>query len=189
MGRNAAVKVSGLRKMPCYACVQQVDESSDRLHIGVHNLYTLSLWINVLYRLILREKMAISKTHEKGYTVYCKETRKDLKSLMNKYIKKKSVANRWAVVTHYAAWSWSSTTRRNLSSKTTVKLIHDLRKITELYLRPFLFPADQEAGQAPAGNAHLYCRSLLCCWENTFSPVPWCLYYSWIYWRWSFKRN
>lgn len=32
--------------------------------------------------------MAISKTHEKGYTVYCKETRKDLKSLMNKYIKK-----------------------------------------------------------------------------------------------------
>ena len=32
--------------------------------------------------------MAISKTHEKGFTVYCKETRKDLKSLMNKYIKK-----------------------------------------------------------------------------------------------------
>lgn len=32
--------------------------------------------------------MAISKTHEKGYTVYCKETKTDLKSLMNKYINK-----------------------------------------------------------------------------------------------------
>lgn len=32
--------------------------------------------------------MAISKTHEKGYTVYCKETNIDLKSLMSKYINK-----------------------------------------------------------------------------------------------------
>lgn len=32
--------------------------------------------------------MAISKTHEKGYKVYCKETKTDLKSLMNKYINK-----------------------------------------------------------------------------------------------------
>lgn len=32
--------------------------------------------------------MAISKTHEKGYTVYCKETNIDLKLLMSKYINK-----------------------------------------------------------------------------------------------------
>lgn len=37
--------------------------------------------------------MAISKTHEKGYTVYYKETNIDLNLLMSKYINK-SVANR-----------------------------------------------------------------------------------------------
>ena len=39
--------------------------------------------------------MAISKTHEKGYTVYCKETKTDLKSLMNKYMEQR---NQWQTV-------------------------------------------------------------------------------------------
>ena len=92
--------------------------------------------------------MAISKTHEKGFTVYCKETRKDLKSLMNKYIKKEI----------------SGKPLSSGNALRSVELVeYNSQKFIELYLRPFLFPTDQEAGQAPAGNAHLYCRSLLCC--------------------------
>lgn len=69
------------------ASFQLVTTEQIALHIGRRNLYTMPR-INALYTLTLRIVMTISKTHEKGYTVYCKETNENLKLLMDKYINK-----------------------------------------------------------------------------------------------------
>lgn len=106
--------------------------------------------------------MAISKTHEKGYTVYCKETKTDLKSLMNKYINKEisgkplssGNAMRSVELVEYNSQKFIIKNDREVDPRFE-------KKCRILSPAPFIL-AHQEAGHTLPGNARLYSRSLLC---------------------------